>query len=1574
MRKLRLFLIIAVLAFVSGQNLFAQGLEDITSKLKNPALDSKDGWTFIKEGTKDWSNIAGAAPFNVVETYAGWGELGEITTFTMKQDVTLDAGTYRFVSQSFHRGDVGGAKVFAKVGETVKEVDVAKINQFQRWPDNVGQASKAFATNAYLNVVEFTVESNSTVVTLGIDGEHKAKQEWFIAGPCKLYAVKNEVSSTYPLDVTHMVNRANTAIEGVSGTYESNVWVHEKYSETPFPVGDIMSTAITGLENGTYQVEIYAAASSAWGKSTVPAEKPYLYANDVKVDVTATETNGVDPVPVFTLDNVVVSDGTLNLGFSNRAEGSNWNLFYIKSIKMVAPAAPAVPTVENIAALKALENGSEFKLTLTDAKITLYAMGMRGSTVILEDATGAIDASEFAAVEGFIEQNVLNGTLYGVYRNEWGAITIGLTENTEKSELTAVAGTVVPTKFTFAEVKDNANLYRFVELNDCKAVQDTVNYTWWAISGTDSIAITDRFQKTINWETYEQEIPANIQSITGIVMFDGEKWVICPYAYGENKAIVAAVVAAVENITLTPQGTIIWGNGDDSKGETPNTNGDNNYYNASATTWNVSQSAVSNGSFKNNNSPYGGSYILISKFDGSSTLNGKMVQKAILNFTSVCTVSGKNSDVQVAAIGTNWDPATATWNTVNTAEIMNAVQIHDGTNVKTSPKDFVIDVTDLLAADEDKVFGIAIYTKTAREQKISNLSLDVQAIDASASADYLVKYATAEGTVVRTDTITGTIGGQIAISDEAKQPFYNADKSEKYIYVADDAAGKTIAGDGSTVVTVTVRLAEQFRYSVVAVDESGELLQTLNTDFNFEGESFKVPYNKYVLNYSDSTLYASDATSKEYNKSVTLSEDGAQFKVTFKKTDIKNVIYLQEAEDIWGLTKATNGNTGIRSSNSASAYAAEEDVEITGLSTGKYKLTAVICDATKNAGSTFKFAVAEDTVASITATAVNWFEGTSNEFTVIGNYVPVKLLKGGSNNQAVDFVYIQKTGGVPSVVVENIADVKKVKSGTPVNLKLNNAKVTVQAYAMMGSFTVIEDATGAIPLSGNMALEGIYEKQALNGNLYVTYVNEWGSEQLDLADSTMYSNFTSEAAEVAPVEMTYAAVKDSANMYRFVKLGACKTVFDEEMWMYYAVSGTDTLAIVDRFNKTLNWETYEQEIPAEVEYMTGLIMFDGEQWVIYPYAYGEDKAIVGVAQPEDIVVNVTEGEISAAVEAEKAKVAKVGNITVNLTAGAAYTIANTIEIPAGFILNGNGATIDASALGANFIQSAVTEEAKTVDSIAVLNVTVKGLGKALYYSAGKNIGISNFVVDNSVIEMAKDVVVFDFTKGSAALNFAVKNSTIYAQTATTKSIYSSQGGEKGDAYGATVDTPQTFSFENTTLYNIAYNKNFFTHRSNGQKWMKFVVKNNVIVNSGKANFMTSLNGGQDSPNPIYDADAANSVGTLVDGAYTDLSASQTVQSNAMGTSVVTNPGFKDVAAGDFTVYAGSEQAKQKIGDPRWLVEFDETLTGIDGINAADTLNGAVYTINGIKVREAGETLKGLSKGMYIINGKKYVVK
>lgn len=50
-------------------------------------------------------------------------------------------------------------------------------------------------------------------------------------------------------------------------------------------------------------------------------------------------------------------------------------------------------------------------------------------------------------------------------------------------------------------------------------------------------------------------------------------------------------------------------------------------------------------------------------------------------------------------------------------------------------------------------------------------------------------------------------------------------------------------------------------------------------------------------------------------------------------------------------------------------------------------------------------------------------------------------------------------------------------------------------------------------------------------------------------------------------------------------------------------------------------------------------------------------------------------------------------------------------------------------------------------------------------------------------------------------------------------------------------------------------------------------------------------------------------------------------------------------------------------------------TGISDVNNAATLNnGDIYTINGVKVRANANSLKGLAKGIYIMNGKKYVVK
>lgn len=54
--------------------------------------------------------------------------------------------------------------------------------------------------------------------------------------------------------------------------------------------------------------------------------------------------------------------------------------------------------------------------------------------------------------------------------------------------------------------------------------------------------------------------------------------------------------------------------------------------------------------------------------------------------------------------------------------------------------------------------------------------------------------------------------------------------------------------------------------------------------------------------------------------------------------------------------------------------------------------------------------------------------------------------------------------------------------------------------------------------------------------------------------------------------------------------------------------------------------------------------------------------------------------------------------------------------------------------------------------------------------------------------------------------------------------------------------------------------------------------------------------------------------------------------------------------------------------------IEEFETGITDVNVAPKATGDIYSINGVKVRANANSLRGLEKGIYIMNGKKYVVK
>ena len=673
---------------------------------------------------------------------------------------------------------------------------------------------------------------------------------------------------------------------------------------------------------------------------------------------------------------------------------------------------------------------------------------------------------------------------------------------------------------------------------------------------------------------------------------------------------VGTQTSYADETVLTPtQTTVIQADGKTAQ------NANTVLYNAEATSWRYSQAKINGGAFTNMLANYEGSPVVLTKFDASTTLKGKLLKKATLSFYSVCTVSKKNSNVQVATINTGWDATKATWTNTNTAEILNAVCINgDGDNVKTSKKELSYDVTSYLQASTNNTLGIALFTFTGREQEASDFKLALEYVDAASATNYTVKYVDAAGNEIKTSSTYVAESGLVpSLTESDKDAIYNEDKTVKYVYDSDDAASLKIAADGSTVVTIKFREAAKWNYTFNAVDEEGNPLQEgIVKGTNFEGETFDVGY-PYAINV-DSTLYTSDKLSsdkKGYYLSYTLEADNQVKNITFKPTTTTDIVFLSEAENIEGLTKATNNNTFVRSSNGGSAYAAEADVEITKLQPGKYKLTAVICDATKNAGSEWNFLAGENNIFKFTASTVNWAQGTSEEFEVNAE-TPIYLVKGGSANQAVDFIYIQKTGDAEALPtfteVNSIAELHSLKfkdenDEIPVKINLKDAKITAlhknSDYGVEKiDFAILEDATGAVDASillQEATMEGLLKGNfeagsVLNGTLYASY--NWPNALL-VSEDTEKSDVTPTPSTVEAAVGTLAEILKPENNMRYFELKDVdiKKTDDVEFPTFDFCQGENSVSVNDYFAL---WDSDGSNMPEKLQSVTGILYAEYE--------------------------------------------------------------------------------------------------------------------------------------------------------------------------------------------------------------------------------------------------------------------------------------------------------------------------------------------------------------------------------------------
>ena len=337
----------------------------------------------------------------------------------------------------------------------------------------------------------------------------------------------------------------------------------------------------------------------------------------------------------------------------------------------------------------------------------------------------------------------------------------------------------------------------------------------------------------------------------------------------------------------------------------------------------------------------------------------------------------------------------------------------------------------------------------------------------------------------------------------------------------------------------------------------------------------------------------------------------------------------------------------------------------------------------------------------------------------------------------------------------------------------------------------------------------------------------------------------------------------------------------------------------------------------------------------YVFCTGSKLTIVGLlftpsaaAEPEDIEISLASGDISAALE-EASAGKLVRNITINLTEGAAYTMSAPIVAPAGLVINGNGATIDASAVDAALFQLSTTPAVEAVndyfrvDNMKIANVTITGVKHNIIYDNNTKYCVVDLTIENAVIGLATESVSNDaliaFQAGGVK-DFTVKNSTVYGN-AVANYFIRYNNNSRLDRYGFDKETEfQTMTYLNNTFYKVIKDGGQWGNYNgiSGQVFSKFDIQKNIWVDCS-TDIIRRLAGGRfNGSNPMtFDLNTY-----YYNGA--DRSANEASYDNS-GNILTTDPKFADAANADFHIFAGSDQAKYQTGDPRWFVEYDESL-------------------------------------------------
>lgn len=213
----------------------------------------------------------------------------------------------------------------------------------------------------------------------------------------------------------------------------------------------------------------------------------------------------------------ITADGTYNL---TGVLGAFKDVPYQFWLTEAPEAAQVItyPEAANIAAVKAMEDGTTVKLTLTDAVVN-YANG--ATDVYVEDATGAIDLYNLGEDFAYKAGQVLNGTLIAKYTVFRGLPELTYVKDvTIADEISATSGEApTPVEMTPAEAAKAENACKLITVKNITLVADGSNYY---TDADKTLQVYDKFKLNYTPNT------ESAMDYTGILIPYYENFEICP--------------------------------------------------------------------------------------------------------------------------------------------------------------------------------------------------------------------------------------------------------------------------------------------------------------------------------------------------------------------------------------------------------------------------------------------------------------------------------------------------------------------------------------------------------------------------------------------------------------------------------------------------------------------------------------------------------------------------------------------------------------------------------------------------------------------------------------------------------------------------------------------------------------------------------------------------------------------------------------------------------------------------------------------------------------------------------------